>query len=272
MDIADPAGSFAGGLQMCGDSDSTTLSSREILSAAIRESLAILGIEDGDLSVESLECLSARINGEASASTGASSSSGAKSSSGASSVTWADGLAPTEKGEKAQKSDKADKDSDRKKDDENDKEKEKEKDQEGGEKKEKKDKEGGDKKDKKDKKKKEKGPLRYIQIAYKIDGVADINAYTGTFAIDMTVFLWWKDEKLIGRPEGDTVDYSEKGLYEPHVVVNNAFQLDEISSVTTIVTPETGEVMRSTNYKGSCFIQSMTLEMFPYDCQNVQVC
>jgi hypothetical protein len=267
-----------------------SLSSKDILAAAIHESLGILGITEDVCLGNYLECLARRLisadsagclqNGDTYTAAPAVNNEsnvaeirtdGVKedkdtTTAGVVNVTDHDNGMPNASlnGTANDEVKKADKGVEKDGGDGKSKEKEKDKEKDSGEKKDK-------DKDKKDKKKKEKGPLRQIYIAYKVNGLSNINAYTCTFTIDMKAFFWWKDEKLVGRAKGTIVDYSEKGLYEPHIVVSNEFELEELSSVTTIVTPETGEVKRTVSYKGTCFIQSMTLDMFPYDCQNVQV-
>jgi hypothetical protein len=134
----------------------------------------------------------------------------------------------------------------------------------------------GDSKDAKDdkkKKEKEKVPFREVGIAYKVNCVSDISEVSCTFVVDMKVFFSWKDDKLIGRKNGASINYEEeKGLFDPDIVVTNEHDLNLESSVTKLTDPETGEVKRTNSYKGTVFLLSMNLKSFPFDCQNLQIC
>jgi uncharacterized protein YjhX (UPF0386 family) len=56
------------------------------------------------------------------------------------------------------------------------------------------------------------GQPRQIHVAYKINCVSDISDILCTFEVDLKVFFSWKDESLVGRKEGSSVNYAlEKG-------------------------------------------------------------
>ena len=154
----------------------------------------------------------------------------------------------------------------------NSKEKDKEKDKEkGGEK------ESGKESDKKDKDKKDKKPVeqKILELSYKINCVSDIDPVSCTFAIDIKCFMYWDDAKLIGRKNGSFINYdTEKGLFEPDIIVTNDHDLIEVvkDQNTKIVDPEKGSVKRTMHYKGTVFLGSMDLKLFPFDCQNLQIC
>lgn len=131
-----------------------------------------------------------------------------------------------------------------------------------------------DKEKDKSKSKTEKVP-KVVDLAYKINCVSDVSAVSCTFEIDIKIFLFWADEKLIGRKKGSPVDYeAEKDLFEPNIIVTNEHQLTivEKDCNTKIDDPKTGGVKRTEHLKGTVFLGSMELKMFPFDCQNLQIC
>lgn len=126
----------------------------------------------------------------------------------------------------------------------------------------------------KNKSKKENVP-KVVELAYKINCVSDVSAVSCTFEVDIKIFLFWTDEKLIGRKKESFVDYeTEKDLFEPNIIVTNEHQLTVVEKDcnTKINDSETGGVKRTQHFKGTVFLGSMELKMFPFDCQNLQIC
>ncbi|CAK9251377.1 unnamed protein product [Sphagnum jensenii] len=100
---------------------------------------------------------------------------------------------------------------------------------------------------KEDKKNKETPPQKTVALSYKINCVSDVSVVASTFEIDVKIFTYWTDEKLVGRKNGSFIDYEkEKGLFEPDIIVTNEFQLNVVDkdSNSKIIDPKTGEVKR----------------------------
>mmetsp|Transcript_23398 Transcript_23398/g.22536 ORF Transcript_23398/g.22536 Transcript_23398/m.22536 type:complete len:803 (+) Transcript_23398:414-2822(+) len=124
----------------------------------------------------------------------------------------------------------------------------------------------------KDKKEKKSGERKQVFMSYKINCVSDISEILCTFEVDLKVFFRWNDDALIGRKKGSSVDIEEKGLYDPDIVITNEHNISEVSSVSKITDSATGAVKCSKHYKGTAFVTSMDLKLFPFDCQNLQIC
>lgn len=115
---------------------------------------------------------------------------------------------------------------------------------------------------------------KVVELAYKINCVSDVSAVSCTFEVDIKIFLYWTDDKLIGRKKGSFIDYeAEKDLFEPNIIVTNEHQLTVVEKDcnTKIDNDKTGGVKRTAHFKGTVFLGSMDLKMFPFDCQNLQV-
>ena len=123
------------------------------------------------------------------------------------------------------------------------------------------------------KKEKEPSEPKILELSYKVNCISDVDPVSCTFSIDIKVFMYWDDPKLIGRAKGD-VDYTvEKGLFEPDIIVTNDHDLSEVEKDqnTKVVDSKKGSVKRTMHYKGTVFLGSMDLALFPFDCQNLQV-
>lgn len=119
-----------------------------------------------------------------------------------------------------------------------------------------------------------KQPPKIVQLSYKINCISDVSAVMCTFEIDLKVFAYWCDPLLVGRKKGELLDYdAEKELFEPDIIVTNERELTlvEKDNNTKIIDSKTGEVKRSIHYRGTVFMGSMDLKLFPFDCQNLQV-
>ncbi len=110
-----------------------------------------------------------------------------------------------------------------------------------------------------------------VYIYYKINYIADINVLTSSFMCDIKVFYKWYDPFLIGRKKDSSIDFKEKGVFNPDIAIQNAFDITETSSSAKIVDGKTGEVKLTVSYKGTFFITAMSLQLFPFDCQNLQL-
>lgn len=161
-----------------------------------------------------------------------------------------------------------------------DKEKDKDKDKDKDNKSKEKEKSGDDGKEKSKKDKKDvsnadgskKEPVK-VYVSYKVNCVSDISAILSTFEVDIKIFYYWVDAKLIGKKKNSDVDFSEdKTLFNPDVVITNEHNLEERSRTVKVNNPKTGEVKCSLQYNGTVFMTSMDLKFFPFDCQNLQVC
>lgn len=124
----------------------------------------------------------------------------------------------------------------------------------------------------KDKKGKKENERKQVFMSYKINCVSDISEILCTFEVDLKVFFRWNDDALIGRKKGSSVNMDEKGLYDPDIVITNEHNISEVSSVSKITDSATGAVKCSKHYKGTAFVTSMDLRLFPFDCQNLQIC
>ena len=131
-----------------------------------------------------------------------------------------------------------------------------------------------------------------LYIHYKINYIADINVLTSSFMCDIKVFYKWFDPYLVGRKKDSSIDFKEKGVFNPDVTIQNAFEITETSSTAKLVDSSTGEVKLTGHtrtillpslltylltylftvcYKGTFFITAMPLQLFPFDCQNLQL-
>ena len=118
--------------------------------------------------------------------------------------------------------------------------------------------------------KSESSPIK-VYISYKINYIADINVLTSSFMCDIKVFYKWNDPFLIGRKKDSSIDFKEKGVFYPDIEVQNAFDIIETSVSSKLVDSTTGEIKLTACYKGTFFITAMSLQLFPFDCQNLQL-
>lgn len=110
-----------------------------------------------------------------------------------------------------------------------------------------------------------------VEVAYKINCISNIDSITSTFEVDIKIFLYWKDPKLIGKKKGTVVDISSDGLFNPDIRITNEHAIVEDSNEVKMLDSSTGSVKQSIEAKGTCFLTTMELDMFPFDCQNLEV-
>ena len=135
-----------------------------------------------------------------------------------------------------------------------------------------------------------------VFVSYKVSWLADISAISSTFKAQFKMFYRWTDHNLIGMPKDSKVDFKKlPGVLNPDIELLQSMDCELLSrserraasylsfrqlltlfisfflfrSSTRIVNSLTGEVKITNEYKGSIFITNMSLQMFPYDCQNL---
>ena len=111
---------------------------------------------------------------------------------------------------------------------------------------------------------------KHVGISYKINSLSDIDSVTCTFNINIKVAYTWEDPVLIGEEKGTIALDKIKGAFDPELEIINAYDLNEISSVTKLTKPKTGAIKRSVQYKGKCSMIDMDLTMFPFDAHSLQ--
>jgi hypothetical protein len=125
-----------------------------------------------------------------------------------------------------------------------------------------------------------------IQVGYKVNGVGEINMSLCIFEIDIKIFLFWTDPNAIGMKEKVIIDLDKdhdskdskdpnckgKRLFNPEIVVSNDHHLHVISTEPRVTNSKTGEIKCTIHYRGTAFIRDMELNLFPFDCQNLQIC
>lgn len=110
---------------------------------------------------------------------------------------------------------------------------------------------------------------RKVFVSYTINVVSEINALTSTFKVDLKLFYEWKEPLVGDRPKGSIVDISKEKLWNPEIIIVNSHSLVEESC--KIVVSKPGEIKMTSHLRGECFLTSMSLRMFPFDCQNLQI-
>lgn len=121
-----------------------------------------------------------------------------------------------------------------------------------------------------EKDKKQEKEQKQIEVAYKINCISNIDCVTSTFEIDIKIFIYWKDPKLVGRKKGDKVSFDED-IYNPDIVIVNEHNMKRISNELKMVDGETGLVKQSIEASGTCFLTTMELDLFPFDCHNLRI-
>jgi len=90
-------------------------------------------------------------------------------------------------------------------------------------------------------------------------------------SLRIKVFFTWCDEALVGRKKDTEVDLTEKGIFDPNLILVNDHDCNVVDTSVKITKPDTGELKMSVHYKGTCFLTNMELHTFPFDCQNLQM-
>lgn len=121
-----------------------------------------------------------------------------------------------------------------------------------------------------EKEKKAEKEQKQIEVAYKINCISNIDCVTSTFEIDIKLFIYWRDPKLVGRKKGAKVSFDE-GLYNPDIIIVNEHNLKRISNELKVVDGEVGLVKQSIEASGTCFFTTMELDLFPFDCHNLRI-
>jgi hypothetical protein len=116
------------------------------------------------------------------------------------------------------------------------------------------------------------GEPMVVQVGYKVNGVGEINMSQCIFEIDIKVFLFWTDPKAIGMKEKQIINLEQHHLFNPEIVVSNDHHLTVVSTEPRVTNAKTGEVKCTIHYRGTVFIRDMELNLFPFDCQNLQIC
>ena len=111
-----------------------------------------------------------------------------------------------------------------------------------------------------------------VEVGYKVNGVGEIDMAKCVFEIDVKVFLFWTDKKAIGKKAGVTINLQKEGLFDPDIYVTNDHHLHIVSTEPRVTKSETGEIKCTIHYRGTAFIRAMELGLFPFDCQNLQIC
>ena len=104
-------------------------------------------------------------------------------------------------------------------------------------------------------------PPRKVYVAYKVNCISDISAIMSTFSIDIKLFYYWEDPKFIDCKKNSDVDLSEKGCFNPDIVITNGHDLKEESRTVKVNKPKTGEIKCSVHYVGTVFMTSMDLKV-----------
>jgi len=114
------------------------------------------------------------------------------------------------------------------------------------------------------------GEPMHAGIGYKINHIGNVDSITGTFECDFKVFVHWEDPEYIGTPEGTQL--TKPSALDPVVDIINERSLTVLHAVGVVKNKETGEIKTSHYYRGKLQMMSMDLFMFPFDCQNLQIC
>lgn len=112
---------------------------------------------------------------------------------------------------------------------------------------------------------------RVVEISYGINCVSNISAATSTYEIDVNLYFHWIEPLAIGRNKKKTLDLEAEGLFDPDIRISNEHELEILNQSVKLVNSQTGEIKCSLHCRGSLFITSMSLELFPFDYQNLNI-
>ena len=90
------------------------------------------------------------------------------------------------------------------------------------------------------------------------------------FTVDFKVFYYWTDDKVKGRK--GRLELNEPGLFNPELVIDNDAGLQLTHWEFQVKDSKTGLVKLSEYYRGKLMIPNMSLDMFPFDFQNLRIC
>ena len=90
------------------------------------------------------------------------------------------------------------------------------------------------------------------------------------FTVDFKVFYYWTDDKCKGRK--GRLELNEPGLFNPELVIDNDAGLQLTHWEFQVKDSKTGLVKLSEYYRGKLMIPNMSLDMFPFDFQNLRIC
>ena len=109
-----------------------------------------------------------------------------------------------------------------------------------------------------------------VQVGYKINGIRNVHSIDCMFTVDFKVFYYWTDDKCKGRK--GRLELNEPGLFNPELVIDNDAGLQLTHLEFQVKDSKTGLVKLSEYYRGKLMIPNMSLDMFPFDFQNLRIC
>ena len=109
-----------------------------------------------------------------------------------------------------------------------------------------------------------------VQVGYKINGIRNVHSIDCMFTVDFKVFYYWTDDKVKGRK--GRLELNEPGLFNPELVIDNDAGLQLTHWEFQVKDSKTGLVKLSEYYRGKLMIPNMSLDMFPFDFQNLRIC
>jgi len=109
-----------------------------------------------------------------------------------------------------------------------------------------------------------------VQVGYKINGIRNVHSIDCMFTVDFKVFYYWTDDKCKGRK--GRLELNEPGLFNPELVIDNDAGLQLTHWEFQVKDSKTGLVKLSEYYRGKLMIPNMSLDMFPFDFQNLRIC
>ena len=109
-----------------------------------------------------------------------------------------------------------------------------------------------------------------VQVGYKINGIRNVHSIDCMFTVDFKVFYYWTDDKVKGRK--GRLELNEPGLFNPELIIDNDAGLQLTHWEFQVKDSKTGLVKLSEYYRGKLMIPNMSLDMFPFDFQNLRIC
>lgn len=109
-----------------------------------------------------------------------------------------------------------------------------------------------------------------IRVGFKIQTVLHIDIVNLVFFVRFKLFAEWNDPYLLDA-DPKTVDWGDKGIFDPQLMIANAVELKVVDSRTRLTGPEAGLVKCTQQYQGTLSMSETSFGKFPFDFQDMRI-